>query len=111
MAPPSKILRKYLGISVLPIAAGARGFTGVTSTNNDRGANGITDSNAVFNDQWEERRLDSLTVSFGSILQTEGDGQHGVVLKKLRGERIPPEIVAVLEEAAFNGMRADTCAN
>lgn len=37
-----------------------------------------------------------LTVSFGSIFQTESDGEHGVILEKLCGERIPPEIVTVL---------------
>lgn len=39
-----------------------------------------------------------LTVSFGSIFQTEGDGEHGVILKKLCGERVPPEIVTILVE-------------
>lgn len=38
-----------------------------------------------------------LTVAFGSILQTEGDGQHGVVLKELCGEGIPPQVVALLQ--------------
>lgn len=37
-----------------------------------------------------------LTVSFGSIFQTEGDREHGVILKKFCGEGIPPEIVTVL---------------
>lgn len=37
------------------------------------------------------------TVSFGTIFQTEGDGEHGVILKKLGGEGIPPEIVTVLK--------------
>lgn len=49
----------------------------------------------------------SLTVSFGSVFQTEGDGEHGVILKKLCGERVPPEVVTVLEEAAFNHVRAE----
>lgn len=39
-----------------------------------------------------------LTVAFGSIFQTEGDGEHGVILKKLCGERVPPEIVTILAE-------------
>jgi len=38
-----------------------------------------------------------LTVSFGSIFQTERDGEHGVILKELCGEGIPPEIVTVLK--------------
>lgn len=38
-----------------------------------------------------------LTVSFGSIFQTESDGEHGVILKKLCGEGIPPKIVTVLK--------------
>lgn len=51
--------------------------------------------------------LKGLTVSFGSIFQTEGDGEHGVVLKKLCGERVPPEIITVLVEAVFSHMRAE----
>lgn len=39
-----------------------------------------------------------LTVSFGSIFQAEGDGEHGVILKKLCGERVPPQIVTILAE-------------
>lgn len=49
--------------------------------------------------------LNSLTVSFGSIFQTEGDGEHGVIFKKLCGERVPPEIVTVLVEAVFHQTR------
>lgn len=43
---------------------------------------------------WDQSPADG--VSFGSILQTEGDGEHGVILKELCGEGIPPEIVTVL---------------
>lgn len=39
-----------------------------------------------------------LTVSFGSIFQTESDGEHGVIFKELCGEGIPPEIVTVLKQ-------------
>lgn len=38
-----------------------------------------------------------LTVAFGSIFQTEGDGQHGVVFKELRGESIPPQVITFLQ--------------
>lgn len=52
--------------------------------------------------------LQSLTVSFGSIFQTEGDGEHGIILKKLCGERVPPKIVAVLVEAVVRAEHAPT---
>lgn len=52
--------------------------------------------------------LQSLTVSFGSIFQAEGDGEHGVVLEKLCGERVPPKIVAVLVEAVVRAEHAPT---
>lgn len=41
-----------------------------------------------------------LTVSFGSIFQAEGDGEHGIILKKLCGERVPPQVVTILAEEA-----------
>lgn len=44
-----------------------------------------------------------LTVSFGSIFQTEGDGEHGVILKKLGGEGVPPQIVTILVEGGREG--------
>lgn len=50
--------------------------------------------------------LQSLTVSFGSIFQTEGDGEHGVILKELCGECVPPKIVAVLVEAVVGAEHA-----
>ena len=37
------------------------------------------------------------TVSFGPILQTEGQREGGVVLEKLGGEGVPPEAVTVLK--------------
>lgn len=37
-----------------------------------------------------------LTISLWSILQAESDGQHGIILKELSRESIPPEIVALL---------------
>lgn len=39
-----------------------------------------------------------LTISFGSIFQTESDGEHGVILEKLCSKGIPPEIVTVLKK-------------
>lgn len=52
--------------------------------------------------------LKGLTVSFGSIFQTEGDGEHGVILKELCGERVPPEIVAVLGGAVVRAQHVPT---
>lgn len=39
-----------------------------------------------------------LTVAFGSVLQAERNGQHGVIFKELCGERVPPEVVTLLSE-------------
>lgn len=39
----------------------------------------------------------SLTISFGAVFQTESDCEHGVILKKLCSEGIPPEVVTVLK--------------
>lgn len=38
-----------------------------------------------------------LTVALWTILQTEGDGEHGIILKELCSEGIPPQVVTVLE--------------
>ena len=38
-----------------------------------------------------------LTVSFGTVFQTESDGEHGIIFKEFCGEGIPPEIVTVLK--------------
>lgn len=35
-------------------------------------------------------------VSFGAVLQVEGEGQAGIVLKELGGKSIPPQIVTLL---------------
>ena len=37
-----------------------------------------------------------LTVSLGPVLQTEGEGELGLVLEELVGEGVPPEVVTVL---------------
>ncbi len=37
-----------------------------------------------------------LTVSFRSVLQTEGERELSVVLEELGGEGVPPQVVAVL---------------
>ena len=37
-----------------------------------------------------------LTVSLWSVLETEGEGDYGVVLEELRGEGVPPQVVALL---------------
>lgn len=48
----------------------------------------------------EKKRKDqvqfSITVSFGSVLQTKGKRQRGVVLEKLGGKRVPPEVITFL---------------
>ena len=38
----------------------------------------------------------ALTVSLWSVLETEGEGDDGVVLEELRGEGVPPQVVALL---------------
>ena len=38
----------------------------------------------------------ALTVSLWSVLETEGEDDLGVVLEELGGERVPPQIVALL---------------
>ncbi len=37
-----------------------------------------------------------LTVSLGSVLETEGERERGIVLEELGGEGVPPEVVAVV---------------
>ena len=37
-----------------------------------------------------------LTVSLGSIFETEGEGELRVVLEELCGEGVPPQVVALL---------------
>ena len=37
-----------------------------------------------------------LTVSLWSVLETECEGDDGVVLEELRGEGVPPQVVALL---------------
>lgn len=43
-----------------------------------------------------------LTVSLWSILQAESDGQHGIILKELSRESIPPEIVTLLKSTEMS---------
>ena len=38
----------------------------------------------------------ALTVSLGPVLQTEREGDDGVVLEELRGEGVPPQVIALL---------------
>ena len=38
-----------------------------------------------------------LTVAFGSILQTESNCQHGVILKELCSKGIPPQVITLLQ--------------
>ena len=37
-----------------------------------------------------------LTVSLGPVLQTECERETGVILEELRGERVPPQVVALV---------------
>jgi len=37
-----------------------------------------------------------LTISFGSVLEAEGEGELGLVLEELGGEGVPPEVVRLL---------------
>jgi hypothetical protein len=78
VTPPSKMLRKYLGISVRPMAAKVM-------------------------QRWKRGQPGQgrPTVSLGAILQAEGQGHGGIILKELRRERIPPEVVALLQRAAY----------
>lgn len=39
-----------------------------------------------------------LTVTFGSVLQTESNGQHGIIFKKLCSKCIPPQVVTLLQK-------------
>ena len=43
-----------------------------------------------------------LTVSLRSIFEAEGQGQGGIVLKELGRERVPPQIVAFLQNKMEN---------
>lgn len=40
-----------------------------------------------------------LTVTLGSILQTEGNGQHGIIFKELCSKCIPPQVITLLQGA------------
>lgn len=50
------------------------------------------------NMKWQitSRMILFLTVTFWPILQTESDGQHGIIFKELCSKRIPPQVVALL---------------
>lgn len=39
-----------------------------------------------------------LTVTFGSVFQTECYGQHGIIFKKLCSKCIPPQVITLLNE-------------
>ena len=43
-----------------------------------------------------------LTVSLWSVLQAESDGQHGIILKELSRESVPPEIVTLLQNTEMS---------
>ena len=40
--------------------------------------------------------MHALTVSLWAVLETEREGDDGVVLEELGGEGVPPEVVALL---------------
>lgn len=46
--------------------------------------------------------LRRLTVSFGAVLQVEGEGQAGIILKEFGGKSIPPQIVTLLNREQGN---------
>jgi len=45
----------------------------------------------------------NLTVSFWSILQTEGEGQCSILLKELCSKRIPPQTITLLGKKESHG--------
>ena len=44
----------------------------------------------------EQPHILELTISLGPVLQTEGEGQLGLILEELGGEGVPPEVVRLL---------------
>ena len=72
VTPPSKILLKYRGIKVLPMAVRQQ-------------VNMVPDMHYTV-----------LTVSLGSIFQAECKSNGGIIFKELSGKGIPPQVVTVL---------------